>query len=241
MTSLPKITSPTFELILPSTGEKILYRPFLVKEEKILLLAKESGETVDIYRALKQVVQNCVVSPENFNVEKIATFDLDYIFIKLRAVSINNMVEFQVKDSDDGITYDLTLDLNTVEIIKPDKPADRNIMIDQHYGIRMKYTSTAVSERMANMKSITDMNMEMIRDSIEYVFSADDEGMWPWATTPEKEKEEFIDSIPAVVYGKIQDFFLSSPKIEHIVKYTNSEGVEKQVVFRTLDDFFVLA
>lgn len=237
--SLPKIKHPTFELKLPSTGEYITYRPFLVKEEKILLIAKESGEGLDVYRAIRQVVQNCVVAPEDFDAGQIAAFDLDYLFIKIRANSVGNIVEFKVEDSGDGIEYDLSLDLNDVEVSFPAEKPDPNIPVTKDISIKLKYPSVSVSEKISKESTVTDINVAMIKESIELIFNKDD--AWKWSEATEEEKNEFIESIPAACFHKIQDFFINSPKIEYVVKYVNSQNKEKKVIFRTLDDFFELA
>jgi len=185
---LPKISQPTFSVTQPSTGDILTMRPFLVKEEKLLLMAKESGEQLDIYTALKQIINNCVQN-EGFDVDTIPIFDMEYIFIKLRSASVSNVVKFKVEDSHDGIEYDLELDLNDVEITYPEGH-DNKIMITDEVGL--------------------------------------------------VERQEFLDNLSIETYNKIQKFFETSPAIEHVVKYTNSEGTEKRVVFRELNDFFTL-
>lgn len=233
---LPKISQPTFSVTQPSTGEKITLRPFLVKEEKILLMAKESGEKADIYDAIKQIINNCVVD-KGFDVNSIPIFDMEYIFIKLRAASVSNIVNFKVEDSTDGIEYDLELDLNEVEIIYPENH-EKKIMIDDNVGIIMKYPTPAISEKIKNIDNLAGITQATISESIDVVFDEDDAYDWNKAT--ENEKEEFLDSLTINTYNMIQTFFETSPKIEHIVNYTNSEGTEKKVVFRELNDFFSL-
>lgn len=233
---LPKIDIPTFELVQPSTRNKLIYRPFLVKEEKILLVAKESGEQADIYNAIKQIINNCVVT-EGFDVDTIPIFDMEYIFIKLRSVSVNNIVKFQVNDSTDGQTYDLEVDLNEVEIQYPEGH-DKKIMITDDIGIVMKYPTPAISEKLKDSKSISDVTSTTIEECIDYVF--DDDDTYPWSQSTPKEKEEFLDQLPIEAYNKIQTFFETAPSIEHVVTYINSENTEKRVVFRDLNDFFML-
>jgi len=233
--SLPKIVVPTFELILPSTDKKLKYRPFLVKEEKILLMAKESGDKIDIYNAIKQIIQNCILE-DDFDVNTITIFDMEYIFIKLRAVSVSNEIQFTVTDSDDGITYDLKLDLNEVEVIKSEQ--NNKIMITDEVGLIMKYLTPNISEKIYNLTTLTEINDELVKSSIDYVF--DNEEVYDWKTIPEKEKIEFLENLTTNAYDKIEEFYNNSPKIEHIVTYKNSNGDTKKVIFRTLDDFFIL-
>lgn len=234
--SLPKVATPTFELVQPSTGEKLTYRPFLVKEEKILLIAKESDEKRDVFNAIKQVINNCVLT-EEFDVNTVPIFDMEYIFLKLRAVSVNNVVNFVVEDSDDEIEYKLELDLNEVEVIFPDGH-DKKIEIDEEMGMMLKYPTPDISDRIANLKTIAEITYETIQSCVDYVYDAEE--VYPWDQSSKKERDEFMDSLPVEVYDKIQKFFETAPRIEHVVKYKNSNGDEKRVVFRDLDDFFTL-
>lgn len=235
--SLPKIAVPTFELTQPSTGEKLEYRPFLVKEEKILLTARESGERADVFRAIKQIINNCVLT-DGFNVNKIPLFDMEYIFIQLRSVSIENTIKFQVQDSDDNITYDLMLDLNEVKVQFPEKQHDGIVKISETVGAKLKFPNAEISDHIKDLSNMTDVAHEMIMQCIDYIF--DEENTYPWDKESKKDRVEFLDSLSIEVYNQMQEFFDESPKIEHIVTYTNSEGKEKKVVFRNLDDFFTL-
>lgn len=235
--SLPKIAAPTFELTQPSTGEKLQYRPFLVKEEKILLTARESNDRNDLFRGIKQVINNCITN-EGFDVNKIPVFDMEYIFIQLRAKSIDNVVKFQVTDSDDGDVYKLELDLHDVEVQFPEKKHDGIIKINENIGVKMVFPSAEISDHIKNLTSITDITNEMIIRCIEYIFDEDD--TFPWAKESRKEQEEFINNLPVDAYNQMQEFFDSSPYIEHTVTYQNRNGDEKKVVFRSLDDFFIL-
>lgn len=235
--ALPKIAAPTFELIQPSTGQALQYRPFLVKEEKILLTARESGERADVFRAIKQIINNCIVT-ERFDVNKIPLFDMEYIFIQLRSKSVDNIIKFQVQDSDDGITYDLELDLNEVEVQFPEKPHDGIIKISETIGAKLKYPSAEISDHIKDLKSMTDVAHEMIMQCIEYIF--DEEDTYPWDKESKKDKQEFLDMLPIETYNQMQEFFESSPKIEHTVTYKNANDKDKKVVFRNLDDFFTL-
>lgn len=235
--ALPKIAAPTFELIQPSTGKSLQYRPFLVKEEKILLTAKESGEASDIFQAIRQIVNNCIVN-EDFDVDKVPLVDMEYIFIQLRSKSVDNIVKFRVEDSEDGQTYDLQLDLNDVQVQMPEKKHDGIIQINDETGLKLTYPTAKISESMKGLNTLTDIVYAMIMESIEYIFDSDN--TYPWSKESKKDKEDFIESLPVNVYEKINEFFSELPKIEHVVNYTNSLGKEKKVVFRNLDDFFTL-
>lgn len=236
--ALPKIDVPTFELTQPSTKEKLTYRPFRVKEEKILLIAKESGNKDEIFNAVKQVVNNCIIN-EKFNVDKIPIFDLEYIFIKLRSSSIGNVCKFTVTDSSDNIEYTLEVDLNDVEITF-ESDYDPKVMLDGNdkFGIMMKCPETNIMEKVKDLKTLTDVAYEMVKNSIDYIFDEND--TYDWSSSSQQEQEEFLDTLSPQDYIKLQEFFIKVPKIEHVVTYENSNGDEKRVVFRSLDDFFDL-
>ena len=234
--ALPTISTPTFEVELPSTKEKLMYRPFLVKEEKVLLIAKESGEKLDIYNAIKTIINNCVLK-EGFNINDYPVFDLEFLFIQIRAVSVGNVVKFQVQDSDDGITYDLEVDLNEVKVEFPEEVSD-TVMITDTVGLTLNHPTPAISDSLAGVKDIVDLTERMIDACIETIFDENDVFMWKQES--KVDRQHFIDTLPIEAYNKIQDFFGSAPKIEHIVTYTNSNNKEKKVVFRDLDDFFQL-
>lgn len=233
---LPKIAAPTFELTQPSTGKTIQYRPFLVKEEKSLLIARESGERKDVFNAVKQIINACVMT-EGFDVNQIPLFDMEYIFINLRAKSVNNIVEFQVEDSTDGKTYDLSVDLDEVQVVFPEGH-DNKVQISDKIGLVMKHPTPEISDKIANLETVAEITYQTMMSCIDYVY--DEEETYPWAQSSDKERKEFLDNLPIEAYNKIQKFFETVPKIEHIVTYENSEGVEKKVVFRSLEDFFTL-
>ena len=233
---LPLVQSPTFVVVQPSTKNELLIRPFLVKEEKLLLIAKESGEDKDIYGSVKQVVQNCVLT-EGFDVDNIPVYDLEYLFIKLRSVSVSNVVKFSVEDSEDGIRYDLECDLDEVEVVFPENH-DNKVMVTDEVGVILRPPTPQLAEKIKGMTDITDVIYETIKHSIEMVFDADD--TYPWDQEPDANKDTFLDSLPLESYNKLGSFFETAPKIEHIVTYENSMGKEKRVVFRSITDFFTL-
>ena len=234
--ALPKISTPTFECELPSTKESIRYRPFLVKEEKVLLIAKESGEKVDIYNAIKTIVNNCVLK-EGFDVNECPTWDMEYLFIQIRSVSVGNIVKFKVTDSDDGIEYDLELDLNEVEIQKNEDYSNK-IELDENIGLIMKYPSPSVSEKIKDMTDVTEITYELIKSCIDAVWDEND--VYPWDQESAVEQDMFLEMLPVEHYKKVSAFFQNMPKIEHVVEYENSNGKKKKAVFRNLNDFFML-
>ena len=234
--ALPKISFPIFECVQPSTGETLMYRPFRVKEEKILLFARESGDRKDIFNAVKQIINNCIIT-EGFDVNTVPMFDMEYLFIKIRSVSVGNIVSFQVEDSDDHITYNLELNLDEVDVELPENH-DRKIMIDENVGVILRYPTPEITDKIADLETLTEVTYETIRFCIEATF--DENNVYSWPITSDQEQREFLDSLPISAYRKLQEFFTTSPKIEHIVYYENSLGQRKRVVFRNLNDFFTL-
>lgn len=233
---LPKIAVPTFEMKLPSTNQTILYRPFLVKEEKVLLFAKQSGERSDIINAIKQVIASCVIN-EDFNINQITTFDMEYLFIKIRSVSVGNIINFTVKDSTDETTYEFELNLDEVEVKFPEKK-EKQILLTDDLGIMMKYPTMDLSDKVAEMTDIIDIAFETIKNCIDYVF--DRETTYDWKKSTEEEKNEFLDSLNPTQYQQITAFFDQVPKIEHVYEYQNALGEAKKVYFRKIEDFFLL-
>ena len=235
--ALPKLAAPTFELTIPTTNKKIEYRPFLVKEEKILLTARESGEQIDIFRAIKQIINNCVIT-EDFDIDQIPLIDMEYIFIQLRAKSIDNIVKFQIQDQEDEKSYEIQVNLDEVEIQYPEEKHDGIINIDDTYGVKMKYPSASISDVLSSMDTAEEIIEKMVMNCIEYVF--DKEDTYQWDGEKESDKKEFLGSLPVEAYTKMQEFFETTPYIEHVVTYKNSNDEEKKVTFRTLSDFFIL-
>jgi hypothetical protein len=233
---LPQIAAPTFELIQPSTQETLQYRPFLVKEEKLLLIAKESGDKKDIHNAIKQIVNNCVLK-DGFDANHIPIFDMEYIFINIRSKSVSNIVNFKVEDSTDGQEYELEVNLDEVQVVTNEEHT-KKIVVNDQIGIVMKYPMPEIAERIMEMTSFTNIAYETIMSSIDYVY--DEENVYPWNENSKEQKEMFLDSLDTKIYDKLTDFFATMPKIEHIVSYTNSKGEEKKVIFRNLEDFFTL-
>lgn len=233
---LPKNAVPTFTLKLPSTDEDILYRPFLVKEEKVMLIAKQSQERIDIINAIKEVISACVLN-EGFDVNQITTFDMEYLFIKLRAMSVGNEIEFTVEDSTDQTTYDFKLDLNEVEVTFPEN-TDKQILLDDNLGVMMKYPTMDLSEKLEGVTEFVELGYETIRHCIDYIF--DREETYDWKSATKEEQGEFLDTLNAENYQKINAFFNRMPRIEHVFEYKNALDEDKKVYFRKIEDFFLL-
>ena len=234
--ALPKIQSPTFEVVIPSINKSVLFRPFLVKEEKILLMAQQSNDEKDIIKAIKQVVNNCCIE-ENFDVEKMALFDLEYLFLKLRARSVNNIIEVVYKDSEDEKEYKFVINLDDVEVKMP-KKIDKNIKINKKSGIIMKYPSASLVDEVKEFKNEIEILNFFILKCIQEIYDEND--VYPASEQTEKELQEFLDSLDVKTFDKIREFIENIPKLHHTVKYLNAKGEEKFVTLNTLSDFFML-
>ncbi len=234
--ALPKIGYPTFELILPSTKETVKYRPFLVKEEKILLTSQASGEANDIINAVKQVINNCILT-DKINVDGLTTFDLEYLFIKIRAKSVNNVINLTYRDMEDDQKYMVEINLDEVEI-KEDPNHVTKFDIGNGYGLVMKYPRADLTNSLKFVEGEMDAFFEVLKSSIESVYDA--ESVYKLSDSTPEEVDEFIQSLDTKAFKKIQDFYSTMPKLFYEVKYTNSLGNEKVIPLTSLTDFFTL-
>jgi len=242
--ALPKIEYPTFTIFVPSQKRKVTFRPFLVKEEKILLFAKESGEMEDIYEALTQIVNNCVVE-DDFDVNKVPASDLEYIFIHLRSKSVGNIIEFTVNDNEDKKEHNITVDLDQVTeesfTKENDKPVKNHIAIKDrnNTSIKLRYPTARdliAAAKNGKEKKNPDLIEELARVCIETVY--DDHNVYIWEENNDEQKDEFLNQIKGIVYEELSEFFSAMPTLEHKVKYKNSLGNEREIVLRNLQDFF---
>jgi len=234
--ALPKIQSPTFEVVIPSTNKEVTFRPFLVKEEKILLMAQQSNDDKDIIKAIKQVVNNCCLD-DKLDIDKLATFDLEYLFLKLRARSVNNIVEVLYRDAEDNQEYKLKINLDDVEVTMP-KKIDKNIKINKKSGIIMKYPSASLVDEIKEFKNEIEILNFFILKCIQEIYDEND--VYPASEQTEKELQEFLDSLDVKTFDKIREFIENIPKLEHTLTYKNSKGEERFVTLNTLSDFFIL-
>ena len=235
--ALPKIGYPTYELDLPSTGKTIKYRPFLVKEEKVLLLALESKDEKQVIGAVKDLLKNCVIS--RIKVDQLPSFDLEYLFLKIRAASIGEMINMTVTCLDDNETQaEAQININEVEVLKPEGH-DKKIMFDSTTGIVMKYPSMQqFVEREFLQKDLkTEEVYDFIADSIDQIF--DDEEVYDSSTTTKKEFRTFVDSLTTKQFEKIQQFYATCPKLSHSYKVVNPKtGKESDYTIEGLQSFF---
>jgi hypothetical protein len=234
MSSLPKIDQPIYTIKVPSLSKNVKFRPFLVKEEKLLLMAKESANESDILGAIKQIVNNCSLD-KNFNIDKIALFDLEYIFLKLRSFSVNNLVKVSYKDYEDEKVYDFDIDLNTIEVIFPEKISN-NIKLSDKSGIVMNYPSASLYEDKEFLNLTDNYMFELILRCIDKIYVEDE--IYEPSNYSKAELSEFLEDLNLKVFENIQKFLLSAPKIEHKIKYKNSLENDREITLSSLNDFF---
>lgn len=233
---LPVIQHPAFALTLPSTKQRVEFRPFLVKEEKILLVAQTSGDQGDIVRAVKQVVSNCILT-DSINVDTFTTYDLEYFFIKLRSKSVQNVIKLTYRDRDDDLPYDVEVDLDQVEV-KQNEFVEPKVAIDEKAGLLLRYPKVNILDNAKDIDNGVDFNFFILQSCIDKIYN--DGKTHDPSEFSKEELKEFVDSLPVPVYQQIQKFIDAMPRIEHIVSYTNSNGKKVEITLRTLTDFFSL-
>ena len=236
---LPKITAPTYELVLPSSGRKCRYRPFLVKEEKLLIIAMESEDTKQITTAVQQVLKNCILT-RGIKVEKLATFDIEYLFLNIRGKSVGEDVEVMITCPDDGETQvPAVISLDDIKINET-KGHTRDIKIDDTLSLRMKYPS--MDEFVKNNFDISEGmdiedTFELIASCIEQVYS--EEESWNASDCTRKELVDFIDQLGTKQFKEVENFFATMPKLSHTLKVVNPKTkVENEILLEGLQSFF---
>jgi hypothetical protein len=237
---LPKISTPTYELELPSTGKKIRYRPFLVREEKILIMALESEDTKQISNAIVQILSDCIAT-KTVKVSELSTFDIEYLFLNVRAKSVGETVEVNVTCPDDGETQ-VQMELNIDDIKVQKDPNHSNIIkLDENLSMKLKYPSLEqfVENNFEVNESDSDVNksLSMIISCIDMVY--DQEESWSAADCSKKELEEFVEQMNTKQFKEIENFFVTMPKLSHTIKVKNpNTKVESEVILEGLASFF---
>ena len=232
--TLPKIEKPLFELLVPSMKKSVKARPFVVREEKILLTAQQSGAEKDIILAIKQVLNNCIV--DEFDVDDLATFDLEYMFLKLRARSVNNIIKVSYRDNEDDKIYDFEVDLDEVEL-KIEDNISNIINVTDTVGIKMKYPSVTILDNVPDTEDAGSVVEYLIKSCIDQIF--DEENVYPVKDTTDEELDEFLDSLDIETFNKIREFFDNLPQMYYKMEYTNKNGNVRTIELTTLNDFFI--
>ena len=236
---LPKISTPTYELVLPSSNKKIKYRPFLVKEEKVLILAMESQDTSTVANAVKDVLASCILS-RGIKVEKLSTFDIEYLFLNIRGKSVGEKIEVMVTCPDDGKTQVPTsINIDEIKVIVDEKH-NKDIKLDDQYTLRMRYPSLDefVKNNFATASDVSvDDTFDLISSCIDQVYS--EEESWTAADCTKKELSQFVESLNSNQFKEIETFFETMPKLSHIVKVINpNTKKENEIVLEGLQNFF---
>tara|TARA_R100000008_G_C3566699_1_gene159536 strand:- start:543 stop:1265 length:723 start_codon:yes stop_codon:yes gene_type:complete len=237
---LPKINTPTYELAIPSTGKKIRYRPFLVKEEKILIMALESEDIKQITDAIVEILSECILT-KGVKVLELATFDIEFIFLNVRAKSVGEMIDVNVTCPDDGKTQvQMEIDIDSIKVQK-DKKHSNLVKIDEKLSMKMKYPS--IQQFVQNNFDIkdtgpdVDQSLTMITTCIEQIYT--EEESWSAADSTNDELKEFVEQMNTKQFKEIEGFFTTMPKLSHTVKVKNPKTkVESEVVLEGLASFF---
>ena len=226
-------------MVIPSSNKKIKYRPFLVKEEKVLILAMESQDTATVANAVKDVLKNCILS-RGIKVEKLSTFDIEYLFLNIRGKSVGEAIEVMVTCPDDGKTQVPTsINIDEIKVIIDDDH-QRDIKLDDTYSLRMRYPSLDefVKNNFATASDISvDDTFDLIASCVDQVYS--EEESWAAADCTQKELTQFVESLNSNQFKEVEKFFDTMPKLSHTVKVINpNTKKENEVVLEGLQNFF---
>jgi len=240
--SLPKLNVPVYEAILPSTESVIKYRPFLVKEEKILMTAMEAKDNATMQNAVNQIISNCVQG--KIDVEKLPTFDIEFLFLRLRAKSVGEEVTLGLQpwpcSQNEGdlckFTTEVKINLEEVKVEKSEKHTNK-IMLNDEIGVMMTYPNLNIMKEFKETASESEVGMKLMKDSISMIFT--EEETHERDSFSEEELDDFIDSLTSDQFAKMRDFFDTMPSLKHVAKYTcNTCGEEKETTIQGLDSFF---
>ena len=236
---LPRIATPTYELVLPSSNKKIKYRPFLVKEEKVLIIALESQDQKQIANAVKSIITSCILS-RGIKVEKLSTFDIEYLFLNIRGKSVGEKIEVMVTCPDDGKTQvPMSIDIDSIKIER-DKNHSTDIVLDDTYTLRMKYPSLNefIKNNFGAVENMgVDDTFDLIASCIDQVYT--EEESWTSDECTKKELSDFVESLNSSQFKLVENFFVTMPKLSHTIKVKNpNTKVESDVKIEGLQSFF---
>ena len=236
---LPKISTPTYELELPSTGETVQYRPFLVKEEKVLVIALESEDTKQVTTAIKTVIKNCILT-KGIKVETLPTFDIEYLFLNIRGKSVGEEIEVNVICPDDEVTTaTVSINLDDIKVEKNEEHTNK-IKIDSKIMMEMRYPS--LEQFIKNNfdfknENAMDQSFDLIASCVDKIYTEDE--VWSSSDVTKKELIEFLEQMNSSQFKEIETFFETMPKLSHKVKVVNPKTkVESEVVIEGLASFF---
>jgi hypothetical protein len=236
---LPKIATPTYELELPSTGETVQFRPFLVKEEKLLVIALESEDTKQITTAIKTVIKNCILT-KNIKIENLPTFDIEYLFLNIRGKSVGEQIEVNIICPDDEVTQVLVkIDIDSIQVQKNEEHTNQ-IRVDKNIMMEMKYPSLdqfIKSNFDFTNENAMEQSFDLIASCISKIYT--EEEVWAASDVTKKELSDFLDQMNSNQFKQIESFFETMPKLSHKIKVKNPDtNVESEVVLEGLASFF---
>ena len=235
---LPDIATPTYTLTVPSTKKKVKYRPFLVKEEKILIIALESQDQKQIANAVKSILSSCILT-KGIKVDKLSTFDIEYLFLNVRGKSVGEQIEVMVTCPDDEKTQvPMSINIDSIQVQKSDDH-NPNIKLDDTYTLKMRYPSlNEFIKTNFNAEDIkVDDTFDLIASCVDQVYS--EEESWTQQDCTKKELTEFIEQLNSAQFKEIEKFFDTMPKLSHTVKVKNpNTKVESEIVIEGLQNFF---
>ena len=237
---LPIINTPEYYLELPSTGQRVKYRPFIVREEKVLLLALESEDLSEMSNAVKNVLSSCVKA-DNLDIESLPTFDIEYLFLNIRGKAVGEKIEVNILCPDDNDTYVMTKIF--IDEIKVNKNPDhqKQIKLNDSLMMEMKYPSLEqfikVNFDLQNKKNQLDQSLELIASCVDKIYN--EEEVWTSSDVTEKEIVEFLENMNSTQFRQIEQFFETMPRLQHTIKVRNpNTKVESEVTLIGLSDFF---
>lgn len=230
---LPKIELPLFSFNRPSNNEQVFFRPYRVKEEKILLIANESEDPIDYLLAIRQVVNNCCQIEDD--IMQWPPFDLEYAFLKIRSKSVGNEVELKYRDFSDNKIYSFTIDLDSIEVNIPENHTNI-IKISNDIFIKMKYPTYEIEKDLSKDFSNPDNLIAYVKACVDYI--ADSDNVYTMNDYSDKDVLSWLEDLPASSFENVVDFFDTIPVLTHDLKYTDSAGTEKTIPLRGIKDFF---
>lgn len=238
---LPVLESPKYEVKIPSTGKVVTYRPYLVKEEKILLIAMESEDQKQILQAMKDVIHSCTFG--KLDVDKLAIFDIEYIFLKLRIKSVGETAKIGIKCEKCGMPVKVELELDKIQV--SELPKSNKIKLTDKIGVLMRFPTVSQMKPEDKSRSKLDEGLEILRGCIESIY--DDKGVYPADEQSPEELDQFIESLNSDQFLKLQEFVANMPKLEHKVKFTCRSitppstapcGKENEITLSGIQSFF---
>jgi hypothetical protein len=232
---LPKIDVPLYTVKVPSTNKKINIRPLTVKEEKILLLAQQSEDIKQILLAVKQVINNCI-QETNFDINSLAVFDIEYLFLQLRAKSINNIASVSYKDNDDGKIYSFDIDLDKIDVTIPKKQEFKIKLVDGKI-IELKYPTISLFDNLVEGADEQQQFDAVTLSILDKLYDGDE--VYEFGVHSPSEVKDFIDSFDVKTFDKIKEFIDNIPSISHTLHYTDAHGNKKEILLKGVNDFFI--